>query len=226
MNKIIAQAPSKRATIRQAAKRSHYERKIIDPIIDQAIIATVAIAIDNEPFVLPMAIARIGDSVYLHGSRTSRLMKHLAAGNQVTVCITHLDGIVVARSGMHCSANYRSVVIHGRCKEINGPEKADLLYQVVYRIIPGSEDDYRDHLSKELKATSLIEIGLDESACKIRTGGPIDDKDDLKLPYWAGVIPIQQVYGEPIPSEDLSAGIETPDYALHYQRPELVANSQ
>lgn len=220
MKKISEQAPSQRATIRQSAKRSCYDRKIIDSIIDQAIIATVAIAIDNDPFVLPMAIARIGDAIYLHGSRTSRLIKHLAAGNEATICITHVDGIVVARSGMHCSANYRSVVIHGRGNEIIGPQKADLLHQVVYRIIPGSEGDYRDHLPKELKATTLIKIELDESACKVRTGGPIDDKDDLKLPYWAGVIPVQQVYGDPIPSDDLAGGFETPDYALNYKRPE------
>lgn len=213
------QAPSRRATIKQSPKRSHYDRQTIYNIVDQAIIATVAIAVDNNPFVLPMAIARIGNNVYLHGSRTSRLMKYIAAGNETSICIVHLDGIVVARSGMHCSANYRSVVIHGCGEEITGTEKAELLHQVTTRIIPGSEGDYRDHLPKELKATRLIAFSLDESACKVREGGPIDDKEDMDLPYWAGVIPINQVYGEPVPSADLPEDVETPEYALHYQRP-------
>jgi len=212
-------APSLRSTIRQAAKRSHYDKTTIYPIIDQAVIATVAVSIRNDPFVLPMAIARIDDAVYLHGSRTSRLIKHLADGHDVCLCSVHLDGIVVARSGMHCSANYHSVVVHGKGRAIEGEQKAELLNQVVYRIIPGSEGDYRAHLPKELKATTLIEIPLDESACKIRTGGPIDDKDDLLLPYWAGEIPVQQVYGKPIPAKDLNASIKTPEYASHYHRP-------
>ena len=112
MSKTRDQAPSKRATIRQGAKRGSYDRQTIYQIVDQAVIAIVAIAIDKEPFALPMAVARIGDDIYLHGSRTSRLMKHLAAGLETCINITHLDGIVIARSGMHCSANYHSVVIH------------------------------------------------------------------------------------------------------------------
>lgn len=213
------QAPSPRATIRQSPKRSVYDRQTTYDIIDQAIIATVAISVDQIPFVLPMAIARIGNDVYLHGSRTSRLMKYMAAGNETSICVTHLDGLVVARSAMHCSANYRSVVIHGCGVEVNGPEKAELLHQITTAIIPGSDGDYRDHLPKELKATSLIAFSLDESASKVRQGGPIDDKDDLGLPYWAGVIPITQQYGKPISSDDLSGDIKTPDYAQNYQRP-------
>ena len=223
MKKVRNQAPSERTVIRQTPDRASYEMETICGIIDQSVIATVAISVDNEPFVLPMAIARIEDKVYLHGLKTSRLMKHLRSGAEVCICITHLDGIVVARSGMHCSANYRSVVIHGRGSEIVGAEKADLLYKVVHSIIPGSEGDYREHLGKELKATSLFAIPLDESVCKIRTGGPVDDEEDLQLPYWAGVVPVHHTYGKPVPSDDLAEGIETPDYATHYERPGTVA---
>lgn len=215
-------APSKRSAIRQTPDRARYDTHTIYGIVDQSIIATVAISVDNEPFVLPMAIARIEDTIYLHGLKTSRLMKHLRTGAEVCICVTHLDGIVVARSGMHCSANYRSVVIHGCGTEITGTEKAELLYQVVHRIIPGSEGDYREHLQKELKATSLFAIPLAESACKIRTGGPVDDEEDLTLPYWAGVIPVHSAYGKPVPSANLSEGIATPDYAIHYERPGTV----
>ena len=219
MNDRKKPAPSARSTVRQSADRAVYDMETVKQIVDDSIIATVSIAIDNEPFVIPMAIARIDDIVYLHGLRTSRLMKHLAAGAPVCICITHLDGVIVARSGMHCSANYRSVVIHGQGESVDGEEKARLLMDVVYRIIPGSEGDYRDHLDKELKATTLIAIPLRESACKIRQGGPIDDEEDIALPFWAGEIPVKQVFGSPIPSEDLQEGIETPDYALHYRRP-------
>jgi len=209
-------APSKRATIRQAAKRSHYDKQTIYRIIDQAFVATVSIAIDGVPFAIPMAIARIEDNLYLHGSRTSRLMKHLAAGHQVSLCIVHVDGIVVARSGMHCSANYRSVVIHGRGQVVEEENKAALLHQVVTALIPGSEGDFRDHLPRELKATTLIKVPLDECASKIRTGGPIDDKADLDLPFWAGVLPIRPEYGEPISADDLKPGISIPDYARNF----------
>jgi nitroimidazol reductase NimA-like FMN-containing flavoprotein (pyridoxamine 5'-phosphate oxidase superfamily) len=219
MKKIKDQAPSKRTVVRQVAARANYEQERIYRIVDDAIIATIAIATDNGPIAIPMAIARIDDKVYLHGSRSSRLMKHLASGNEVCISITHLDGIVVARSGMHCSANYRSVVIHGKGQEITDPqEHAELLYQMTYRIIPGSEGDFRKHLTKELKATTLVAVSLSESVCKERAGGPNDDKDDLDLPYWAGVIPIKQVYGEPIPSDDLPEDIVTPDYAINYSR--------
>jgi uncharacterized protein len=219
MKKNRDNAPSKRTTIRQSANRAVYEMNTLKRIIDDALIATVSISVDNEPFVVPMAIARIGDCVYLHGLKTSRLMKQLVAGAPVCICVAHVDGIIVARSGMHCSANYRSAVIHGQGQSIEGEEKARLLHEVVYRVIPGSEGDYRDHLTKELKATTLIAIPLDESACKVRTGGPIDDDEDIALPYWAGEIPVHQVYGEPIPSVDLPDGIETPEYARQYKRP-------
>ena len=211
---------SQRTTIRQSANRAVFEQDVTKQIIDDALIATVSVSIDDEPFVVPMAIARIDDCVYLHGLNTSRLMKHLVKGAPVCICIAHVDGIIVARSGMHCSANYRSVVIHGNGVSVTGEEKAQLLHEVVYRLIPGSEGDYRDHLVKELKATTLIAVSISESACKVRTGGPIDDDEDINLPHWAGEIPIKRVFGEPIPSADLPSDIEIPDYARDYKRPD------
>jgi len=210
-------APSQRATIHQAAARAHYDQDILYPLIDAAIIGTVAIVQDGQPIAIPMAIARLEDHIYLHGSRTSRLMQHLAAGHELCISLTHLDGLVVARSGMHCSANYRSAVVHGRGQVVEDEvEKAQRLHDIVEALIPGSRGDFREHLPKELKATTLIAVSLAEAACKIRTGEPNDDKDDLDLPYWAGVIPIERQYGEPIPAADLSTAVATPAYALHY----------
>ncbi len=219
MSRTRDHAPSQRATVRQTAGRADYDRATVEQIVDAAIVATVSICMDGQPFAIPMAIARVGDHVYLHGSRSSRLMKHLAAGHEVCLCITHLDGIVVARSGMNCSANYRSVVIHGKGVAVGDADKPALLHQVVEAIIPGSAGDFREHLPKELKATTLVAISLAESACKVRSGGPKDDPDDLALPYWAGVIPVTQAYGAPVPATDLPPGTAIPAYALHYQRP-------
>lgn len=220
MKKQQVNPPSDRSKVKQGAKKASYNQQDIYEIIDDAIIGTVAIVDNGSPIAIPMAVARIDDKLYLHGSRSSRLMKAIAAGNEVCINITHLDGIVVARSGMHCSANYRSVVVHGKGEEVIEPDDhARLLYEITYKIIPGSEGDYREHLKKELKATTLVAVPLFESACKVRTGGPIDDKADLELPYWAGVIPVKRVYGQPVPSEDLSQKIKTPEYALNYQRP-------
>lgn len=210
------QAPSKRATVKQTAARADYEAATLYKIIDEALVGTVSIAVDGQPFALPMMVARIDDHIYLHGSRSSRIIKHLTAGHEVCVAFTLIDGIVVARSGMNCSANYRSAVVHGRGEAVEGAEKAELLHQITYALIPGSKGDYRDHLPEELKATSLIRIPLTEAACKMRTGGPKDDKDDVNLPHWAGVIPLTHIYGEPLPADDLPEGIETPEYALKF----------
>lgn len=210
------QAPSARATVKQTAARADYEAATLYQIIDEALVGTVAIAVDGQPFALPMMVARIDHHIYLHGSRTSRIIKHLSAGHEVCVAFTLIDGIVVARSGMNCSANYRSAVVHGKGEVVEGAEKAELLHQITYTIIAGSQGDYREHLPEELKATSLIRIPLDEAACKVRTGGPNDDKDDVNLPYWAGVIPLTHVYGEPIPATNLPEGIATPEYALKF----------
>lgn len=210
------QAPSARATVKQSAARADYEAVTLYAIIDEALVGTVSIAMDGQPFAIPMMVARIDDHIYLHGSRTSRIIKHISAGHEVCVAFTIIDGIVVARSGMNCSANYRSAVVHGKGETVEGAEKAELLHQITVAIIPGSKGDYREHLPEELKATSLIRLPLHEAACKVRTGGPKDDKDDISLPHWAGLIPLEHVYGEPIPATDLPAGIETPEYALKF----------
>ncbi|MDC0948821.1 pyridoxamine 5'-phosphate oxidase family protein [Gammaproteobacteria bacterium] len=212
-------SPSKRVTVRQSAERADYDRDSIYAVIDDAIVATIAIADDDGPIVIPMVIGRIDDAIYLHGSRTSRIMRYLAAGHPVSVCVHHLDGLVVARSTMHCSANYRSAVIHGRCELVDETEKVDLLDALSESIFPGSSHDFRDHLPKELKATALVRLSLAEAAAKIRCGGPNDDEEDLELPYWAGVIPIRRVFDAPIDADDLPSGINAPDYARHYRRP-------
>lgn len=213
-----SKSKSQRSTIRQSPARAEYDVAILKQILDDTLVGTVAVSIDGEPIAIPMAVARIGDCLYLHGLRTSRLMKHLAAGHPLCISIHHEDGIVVAKSGMHCSLNYRSVVIHGAASVVPEDQKAELLYQVTEAIIPNSRQDFRPHLPKELKATMLLAVPFNEAACKVRAEGPNDDPADTDLSYWSGVIPIKRSFGEPQTAEDSGAG-SIPNYAKHYARP-------
>ena len=157
---------------------------------------------------MPTAIARIDNFLYLHGHPKSRLYKALANSERVCVSACRVDGLVKARSAFHCSMNYRSAVVFGCASLVNDEEKPELLNRFTEHLIPGSINDYRPFLDKELKGTTLVRIPLDEFSVKIRNGDPVDDEEDLQLPHWAGVIPIEAKYGEPQASEDLPQGIE------------------
>jgi len=215
---IKSDGPLNLNKVRQSSSKSTYDRAVLYEILDASFIGHVSIVDNGQPISIPMMVARVDDHLYLHGLRTSRLIKNIVSGAPICISVAHMDGVVVARSGMHCSANYRSAVIHATAKAVSGPEKADLLYQITYGLIPGSEGDYREHLAKEIKATELIAVPLEQFACKVRTGGPNDDDADITLPYWAGVIPVKQVYGEPIPSDDLATSIEIPEYAKKFKK--------
>ena len=192
--------------VRQAADRALYDRDTLYAILDVAPIGHIAFVHDGWPQSIPTAIARIDDGLWLHGSRSSRLYRVLAAGDPVAVSVCLVDGLVKARSAFHCSMNYRSAVVFGRGTPVEGGAKTDILDRFTDRLIPGCEGDYRPHLAKELKATELIRIPLDQASCKVRTGGPIDDDEDVGLPHWAGVIPQTVVNGVPIDAENLPAG--------------------
>jgi len=196
--------------VRQAANRAVYERDTLHAILDAASIGHVAFVHDGWPQSIPTAIARLDDGLWLHGSRSSRLYRTLAAGEPVAVSVCLVDGLVKARSAFHCSMNYRSAVVFGRGTPVEGEAKLAILNRFTDFLIPGCEGDYRPHLAKELKATELIRIPLDQASCKVREGGPIDDDEDLGLPHWAGVIPQRVVNGVPIGAEDLPAGVTLP----------------
>lgn len=194
--------------VRQGASRALYERDALYQILDSASIGHVAFAHDDWPHSIPTAIARLDDHLYLHGSRSSRLYKILASGQRVCVSVCLVDALVKARSSFHCSMNYRSAVVFGCGEVINGDEKTNLLDRFTEHLIPGTADDFRPHLAKELKATELIRIPLDESSAKVRTGDPIDDEEDLELRHWAGIIPLQTIARTPIASTDLPVSIK------------------
>ena len=201
--------------VRQAANRARYDRETLYAILDASPVGHVAFVHEGWPQSIPTAIARLDDGLWLHGSRSSRLYRTLAAGERVSVSVCLVDGLVKARSAFHCSMNYRSAVVFGRGEAVKGAAKREVLDRFTERLIPGSAGDFRDHLPKELKATELVRLPLDEAACKVRTGDPVDDEEDLGLPHWAGVVPLSRIVGEPRPAGDLPSGITPPPNLGH-----------
>ncbi len=189
-----------RTTVRRRPERGEYGRAAVEAILDEGLVAHVGVAVDGQPFVIPMVYARVGDDLYLHGSAASRLLRALAASAPVCVTVTLLDGIVLARSAFHHSMNYRSVVILGSAIPVtDGAERERALAAMVDHAVPGRSDEVRPPDRKELAATLLVRVALDEVSAKVRGGPPIDDERDLDVPVWAGVLPLRLVAGDPCP---------------------------
>ncbi|MFT3858729.1 MAG: pyridoxamine 5'-phosphate oxidase family protein [Aquabacterium sp.] len=193
--------PSDRATVRRAADRGHYDAATIHAIVDDAWLCHVAFACPDA-VCLPTACWRIGDKLYIHGSNGSRMMKHLASGASACVAITHLDGLVMARSAFSHSMNFRSVVIHGAFEVVSEADKPAVLAALVEHIAKGRSQDARAADEHELKATTVLAISLHEAAAKIRNWGPKDKEEDLALPVWAGVLPMRE---QPLPPQPAQA---------------------
>jgi len=182
-------------------------------IIDAAVICHVGFAMDGHPYVVPMACARQGRELLLHGSVASRLMKALGGGVPVCVTITHLDGLVLARSAFNSSMNYRSVMIFGTASAVTDPEqKSAGLDTLVEHLLPGRLAEIRPSTRKEVNATTLLALPIETFTTKISAGPPDDPKKDLGEPVWAGVVPLQLKAGEPVDAPDLAAGIPRPGY--------------
>lgn len=215
-----AGAPSERVRLRRKRERGSYERELIDAILDEALVAHVGIVDgDGQPFVIPTLHGRDGDVVYCHGSAGSRTLRALAAGTQACLTVTLLDGLVLARSAMHHSANYRSVVLLGRARLVSDErEKRAALRAIVEHIVPGRWADVREPTESELKATAVLALGIEEASAKVRAGGPVDDEEDYALDGWAGVIPLESRAGAPVPDGRLRAGIAVPPYVSAYER--------
>ena len=189
--------PSQRATVRYKG-RGHYDRALIEAILDESHLCHVAVVQpDGSPMVLPTLYARDGDVVYFHGSPASRLLRTAKKGVPVCFTVMLLDGYVMAKSAFHHSVNYRSVVAFGDAIEVtDDDEKRRALELLVDHVHPGRSAECRPPNDKELKATIVLRLSLDEASAKVREGGPVDDEEDLDLPYPAGVIPVSVVRGE------------------------------
>ena len=208
-----------RSRVRRLPGRGSHDRAVIHAILDEGIVAHVGFVHDGAPFVIPMGYARDGERLLLHGSAASRLMRLLASGVEAAVTVTLLDALVLARSYFHHSMNYRSVVVLGRTAAVTDEaEKRRALDTLLDRLVPGRHGDARPTNASELKATLVAALPIVEATAKIRTGPPADDDDDLALPHWAGLVPVNTSFGPPEPAPDLEAGREPPGYVTGYAR--------
>lgn len=207
----MSDVPGPRVHIRRAADRADYDRATVHAVLDAAVVCQVAYVVDGEPRIVPTAIMRRGDHVYLLGNRQSAMIRALQQGALAAVCVTHLDGLVAARSGFHCSMNYRSAVLYGHAETVAEDDKEALLGAFVDRLIPGHGAAVRAATDQELNATTLLRISIDEAVAKVRTGGPIDDEADANLDIWSGVIPLSVVPGAPVAGDD-SQGLDVPEH--------------
>ncbi|MFD7916088.1 pyridoxamine 5'-phosphate oxidase family protein [Streptomyces sp. NPDC059752] len=196
--------------------RARYDRETVHSILDGAYVCHLGFVRDGAPVVLPTLYARVGESLYMHGSTGSRPLlaaRRTDPGLPVCVTVTHVDGLVLARSAFHHSLNYRSVVVHGTAHQVTDEaECRTALDAMVDAVAPGRSADTRPPNARELAATSVIRVDLAEVSAKIRSGPVNDDAEDLDLPHWAGVVPVAPAYGTPVPAADLAPGIAVPDY--------------
>lgn len=211
-----AYSPTDRTIPTRARHRAAYDRELVHSILDEAYVCHLGYVRDGAPVVLPTLYGRVGERLYVHGSTGSRPLRTAAQsdpGLPVCLTVTHVDGLVLARSAFHHSINYRSVVVHGTAHQVTDPEeKREALNALVDHAVPGRSHDSRPANAKELAATAVLRLDLREVSAKLRTGGPNDEPEDLNLPYWTGVIPLRTGYDTPIPADDLAPGIHLPDY--------------
>jgi nitroimidazol reductase NimA-like FMN-containing flavoprotein (pyridoxamine 5'-phosphate oxidase superfamily) len=212
-------APTERTRLRRYPARGDFDEATIRAILDEALVCHMGFAVDGQPYVIPTLCARVDDELYVHGSAASRALRGLSGGIPVCVTATLIDGLVLARSAFHHSVNYRSVVVLGTAELIeSAEEKEAALRRFVERVVPGRWEDVRGPTDRELRATSVLRLPLGEASAKVRSGGPVDDAEDLGLDVWAGVIPLELRALAPIADPALRKGIDTPEYAERYVR--------
>jgi nitroimidazol reductase NimA-like FMN-containing flavoprotein (pyridoxamine 5'-phosphate oxidase superfamily) len=182
--------PDKRIRITREPQRGRYDRETIDAILDEALLCHLGFEVDGQPYVIPTLHARVGDIVYVHGSAASRMLKQLAGGVRVCLTVTLFDGLVLARSVFNHSVNYRSVVLLGTAQLVPDGEKAEALHALTEQLAPGRWEEARQPTAKELKATWILALPIEEASAKVRSGPPEDDPEDEHLPVWAGVVPV------------------------------------
>ena len=198
--------------VQRVPKRGAYDKRTVYEIIDDALIGHVGFVIDGQPYVIPTLIARQDEQILLHGAASSRLMRQVQSGADISIAVTHVDGLVLARSVFHHSINYRSVVLFGKGELIVDREaKLEALRQFTERLVPGRWTDARQPNDIELKATAVAALTIDLASAKVRSGPPVDEEEDYALPVWAGVLPLRQVYRDPIPDDQLKPKLIMPN---------------
>ncbi|WP_407675186.1 pyridoxamine 5'-phosphate oxidase family protein [Nocardia puris] len=217
-------SPTPRTTLTRSKERARTERAHLDAVLDAGMVCHLGVLLGGGPVVLPTAYGRDGDTLYLHGSTGSGNMRAALLGD-VSVAVTHVDGVVYARSAMHFSMNYRSAVVRGRAVEVTDPaERLHSLRVVVEHVAPGAWARVRPPSKKELAATMVLSLDLTEASVKVREGGPKDDPSDIATGgVWAGVLPVRQVFGPPETGDDVEAGVAVPPDVLNLVRSGLVS---
>lgn len=211
--------PTPRTRLVREADRAVYDRETAYRILDEGFLCHVGFVAEGQPFVIPTSYGRKDDSLYIHGSAASRMLRQLKEGVHVCITVTLLDGLVFARSIFNHSMNYRSVVVLGKATLVDDPaEKLEALRLLSEHIIPGRWADARQPNDRELKATSVLRLPIEEFSAKVRQGPPIDDEEDYSFPTWAGVVPLEMRTGDPIDDPQLQSGQTVPAYARHYSR--------
>ncbi len=185
--------------IARQKRRARYDEATIYAILDAGLVAHVGFIASERPMVMPMAYGRDGDTLFIHGASTTRIIKEVPERMPVCLTVTLVDGIVAARSAFHHSMNYRSVVVHGSARPVDNPEEHEQALRVITEhLLPGRWDEVRPILPKERKATGVLALSIEAASVKVREGGPIDEATDYALPIWAGVIPVTTALGRPI----------------------------
>lgn len=212
MSPSRALSATERTTLHRLRERGQTDRAALHAVLDAGLICHLGVVIDGTPVVLPTGYGRSGETLYLHGSSANRSFMH-AAGNEICVCVTLVDGLVCARSVFHNSMNYRSAVIYGTARVVTGEdERLEALRVISEHLIPGRWYHSRRPNKKELAATAVLALSLDEASVKVRAGGPKDEDEDYSLDVWAGVLPVRQVIGPPMPDDLLRPGIGVPEH--------------
>ncbi|GAB2829659.1 pyridoxamine 5'-phosphate oxidase family protein [Streptomyces chlorus] len=208
--------PTERTVPTRSPDRAAYDRDLVHAILDEGYVCHLGFVRDDVPVVLPTLYARVAERLYVHGSTGSRPLRAAGLadpGLPVCLTVTHVDGLVLARSAFHHSINYRSVVVHGLAYDVTDPEeKRQALDALVDHVVPGRAADSRPANKKELAATAVIRLDLTEVSAKLRTGGVNEEPEDLALPHWAGVVPLTRTYGTPLADPALPTGTEPPEY--------------
>jgi len=193
-----------RNKVKRAPSRGHYDNEIIYPILDSAFVCHMGFAIKGQPYVIPTLYGRDGDTIFIHGASSSRMLLHYQQEVPVCLTVTHIDGLVLARSAFHHSMNYRSAVIFGKARKVANKDKNEALKIISDHIIKGRWEEVRPPSEKELKATTVLAITIEQASAKIRQGPPSDEREDYALEAWAGVVPMQIVKQKPIKDELLN----------------------
>ena len=208
-----------RTRLRRLPDKAVRERAVLHAMLDAGLVAHVAVmGAEGQPFVVPVAYARDGERVLFHGSTGSRLFRTLAGGAPTCLTVTLLDGMVLARSVFESSMHYRSAMVLGSCTPVRGAAKLAALELVTHHLLPGRWAEARQPTKKELAATLVLSLSLDEASVKISDGPPDDPAEDVALPVWAGTVPLRESFGEPVDAPDLAYPLPAPDYIRGWTR--------